>query len=239
MNSVGAIIFSRMDSKRLPSKALIDIFGRTLLGRVLDRTKGIKNINKIVIATTDRAVDDPIEDFAKAEGINCFRGSLDDVALRAKEASDKFNLSGFVRVCGDRPFFDPLVIDNLIVEYLRNDLDLATTTGRELYPPGLTGEVVSVESLKNIIPKLDAYDKEHLTSFYYRNCDNFRIKYIQAPDYIQANSKIRLVVDDERDLARARWIASHITVMSSSIAYMHEVVLLAKQWDATYAETSF
>ena len=142
-------------------------------------------------------------------------------------------------MCGDRPFFDPLVVDNLIVEYLRNDLDLATTTGRELYPPGLTGEVVSVESLKNIIPKLDAYDKEHLTSFYYRNCDNFRIKYIQAPDYIQANSKIRLVVDDERDLARARWIASHITVMSSSISYMHQVALLAKQWDAANAKTSF
>ena len=38
---VGAIIFSRMDSKRLPGKALVEIEGRSMLGRVIDRAKRI------------------------------------------------------------------------------------------------------------------------------------------------------------------------------------------------------
>ena len=41
---VGAIIFSRMSSRRLPSKALIEINGRTLLGRVIDLTKLIEGV---------------------------------------------------------------------------------------------------------------------------------------------------------------------------------------------------
>lgn len=39
---VGAIIFSRMSSKRLPGKAMIDISGKTLLQRVIERTKKIQ-----------------------------------------------------------------------------------------------------------------------------------------------------------------------------------------------------
>ena len=47
-NNIGAIIFSRFDSSRLYGKALIDIEGRCLLGRVIDRAKLIKDISKII-----------------------------------------------------------------------------------------------------------------------------------------------------------------------------------------------
>ena len=49
--SRGVIIFSRMDSNRLPGKALIDICGRSLLGRVIDRAKNIKGAERIIVAT--------------------------------------------------------------------------------------------------------------------------------------------------------------------------------------------
>lgn len=40
-----AVIFSRNSSTRMPGKALIDISGRCLLERVIDRTKEIKGMN--------------------------------------------------------------------------------------------------------------------------------------------------------------------------------------------------
>ena len=49
--SVGAIIFSRYTSSRLPGKALVDIAGRCLLGRVLDRSKLVKGIDHVILAT--------------------------------------------------------------------------------------------------------------------------------------------------------------------------------------------
>ena len=64
---VGAIIFSRFNSHRLPGKALLDISGRPLLGRVIDRTKDIQGVDKIIIATSTHSLDDQIESFAKKE----------------------------------------------------------------------------------------------------------------------------------------------------------------------------
>lgn len=229
---IGAIIFSRFDSKRLPGKALIDIHGRSLLGRVLDRTKGITNLDKIIIATTERVVDDVIAGFAESEGIDCFRGSLDDVVSRALRACESFDLDGFVRVCGDRPFFDPELITSLVLDYKKLELDLATTTGAKQLPPGLTGEVVRVSALKDIVLQLDAYDKEHLTSYFYRHPESFKIKAFPPPSYIQPSDELRLVVDDEQDLARARWIASHLTDSMSNDTCMSQVISLATQWDA-------
>ena len=62
--NIGAIIFSRFDSRRLPGKAMLDIEGRPLLGRVIDRTKKIKKIQKIIVATSNRDTDNIISDFA-------------------------------------------------------------------------------------------------------------------------------------------------------------------------------
>ena len=67
--SIGAIIFSRYASERLPGKALLDISGRCLLGRVIDRTKFIEGIDHIIVATSSNEEDDVIASFVKKEEI--------------------------------------------------------------------------------------------------------------------------------------------------------------------------
>ena len=47
-----------MTSQRLPGKALLDIYGRCLLGRVIDRSKHIEGVDKLTIATSTDAEDD-------------------------------------------------------------------------------------------------------------------------------------------------------------------------------------
>ena len=68
----GAIIFSRYSSERLPGKALLDISGRCLLGRVIDRTKEIKGIKKSLLQLLHKS-DDQIEAFVQKEGVDIFR----------------------------------------------------------------------------------------------------------------------------------------------------------------------
>ena len=103
-----------MTSQRLPGKALLDIYGRCLLGRVIDRSKYIEGVDKLIIATSTDVEDDSIVKFAETEGIDVFRGSLDDVVGRALAACECFKLTQFARICGDRPFFDPELVSNLI-----------------------------------------------------------------------------------------------------------------------------
>ena len=97
---VGAIIFSRMSSKRLPSKALIEINGRSLLGRVIDITKLIEGVDDIVVATSNEIEDEPIKKFVSNEEVELFRGDLNDVCVRALDVCKKYNFDKFVRICG-------------------------------------------------------------------------------------------------------------------------------------------
>ena len=227
---VGGIVFSRLDSSRLPGKALIDINGRPMLGRVIDRGRLAKGIDQIVIATSKRLIDDPKVEFAIAEGISFYRGEVDDVASRAIHTCYTFGFSNFVRICGDRPFFDPDIISQLIVMHTQ-DVDLSTTTFPPAYPPGLTAEVIKREALERVLRLTSSgIDREHLTRYLYDNPHLFKIINLPAPPAYDF-SGINLTVDTARDLDRARAIALEIDKVGASSGDMDLVLSLARAWE--------
>ena len=66
------IIQSRMSSNRLPGKMLMELNGKTLLGRVIDELRVLK-ISKIIVATSTEKEDDDIESFCDRKKILCYR----------------------------------------------------------------------------------------------------------------------------------------------------------------------
>ena len=50
MNKVVLIIQARMGSKRLPGKSMLDLAGKPLVARIIERVKRCKKINEIVLA---------------------------------------------------------------------------------------------------------------------------------------------------------------------------------------------
>ena len=173
---IGVLIFSRYDSSRLPGKALLNLDGRELLGRVIDRSKKLRNACEVAVATSDRSTDDVIADFAIEQGIHVFRGHADDVAARAVDACRFFGWDAFARICGDRPFYDIAIVDSAIDYMINEPCDLITTEGKYSLPPGLTTEVVLLEALERFLPNFSKFHREHLTSFFYERTDYFRIK---------------------------------------------------------------
>jgi spore coat polysaccharide biosynthesis protein SpsF len=225
--SVGIIIFSRMDSNRLPGKALIDIFGRPLLGRVIDRAKHVKGADRVIVATSSRSIDNPIVSFAESESVDVYRGDVDDVAGRALEACKAFDLAKFARICGDRPFFDPELVSRLITMHNELDIDIVTTMFPRTYPPGLTTEIISTDSLELVLSKTsDLEDREHVTNYFYREPHNFKIHNVDIPKNANFDG-VHLVVDNDKDLARARWIASQVKTTHNDV---DKIVSLAKEW---------
>jgi spore coat polysaccharide biosynthesis protein SpsF len=233
--TTGAIIFARFGSTRLPGKALIDIAGRPMLGRVIDRARRVSAIDRIVVATSTDPSDDIIAEFVHAEGVDIYRGDLNNVAARAVGACDAFGLDAFSRICGDRPFFDPDVEEKLIELFHERGLDLATTTGETKVPPGLTGEIVRTETLRALLSGLSAYDQEHVTSRFYDRAGEFKVESIVPPRYLTPQMTVRLVVDDATDLERARSIAAN---MPEGAEEMATVVSLAAQWDRQHLTTT-
>ncbi len=226
----GAIVFSRMTSKRLPGKAMIQISGKTLLERVIERTKQIKNIEHFCIATSNNQEDDKIALFAKQNKINLYRGSLNNVISRALEASKKYQYDSFLRICGDRPFFDVDIYDKMISIHKNGKYDLTTNIFPRTVPPGLTGEIIDVKSLDKVSKfTSDLLDREHVTRYYYNNSEKFKIFNC---DFLhkKENLKLRLVVDNEDDLNRARWISSNLNETEKLSIRNKKIISLAKDW---------
>lgn len=228
---VGAIIFSRMSSSRLPGKAFKDVSGKFLLERVIDRTIKVNLVDHICLATSTNSEDDKIVEYAKYKGLEVFRGSLDDVAKRAFDASKYYNYSSFLRVCADRPFLDPSIYDEMIKIHNENNYDITTNIFPRTVPPGLTGEIINVTSFERLIRSTkDAKDREHVTRYFYHNPDKFKIF-----NFDPFNDKnildLRLVIDDQRDLERSIWMQSKLKKTSKPRDETIQIISLAKEWE--------
>ncbi len=225
----GIIVFARMSSSRLPGKSLADINGRSLIGRVLDRSKAVGFDGPVILATSDRSDDDCLAQVAEAERVELYRGSLDDVAGRALSAARAFGLNAFARVCGDRPFFDPAIVCDLGRVLREEEVDLATNAQIKTFPPGLTAEVVRTEALERALTNTtDPEDREHVTRFMYANPNKFRIRNVIAQR--QFDDCISLVIDTPDDLARARHIAAGLGALDGPDAPVSRVAELAIEW---------
>src|SRR5262245_31432001 len=203
--ATGLIIFGRMGSTRLPGKMLVSIAGRPLLGRVIDRARCVEGNRQIVVATSNEAEDDAIESFACEEGVDVFRGSLSDVAMRALACCQAHGLSRFARICGDRPFLPWELVETLMEMAEEQDLDLASNVVERSYPSGAATEIIATRALRCVLELTDdAEDREHLTRYMYANPSSFRIAGLRSgrPGWEQFN----LALDDPSDVERTEWI---------------------------------
>ena len=226
----GIVVFSRMDSARLPGKALQPIAGRALLGRVIDRARRSQQGGAIVVATSDRDVDGEIASFAAAEGVRVFRGATNDVAGRALACAEEYGFARLVRISGDSPFFDPALIDVLMAMADHDDLDLATNVFPRSFPVGSSVEVVSRDALRRVVAESDdPADREHVTRYLYQHADSFRIRNLAAPDDRFAG--ISLGVDAPGDIEKAAWMVGRLDG-PAALANLDELARLARAWDA-------
>ena len=63
---VVAIIQARMGSTRLPGKIFMDVMGKPLFWHFVERIKRAKNVDRMIIATTNKKEDDCICEFASS-----------------------------------------------------------------------------------------------------------------------------------------------------------------------------
>lgn len=159
-----AIIQCRLNSTRLPGKAALDLHGKPLLARVIDRCRLARRLNGIVVATSDQLQDDIVGEIAAREGVEVFRGALDDVRGRYLNCAHHLGLSAFVRVTADNPYVEPALIDDLIDQktanpscpYLVHDLD------RVVY--GTASELVDLKAFGQTGPEFAERAREHVTT---------------------------------------------------------------------------
>ena len=228
--TTGIVIFARLDSSRLPGKVLMPLAGAPMLDWTVQRCRATDL--PVMLATTDRGLDDPIADFAASSDIPSFRGDTHNVLARAQDAANAFGLDVLIRVSGDSPFIDPAVINAVAEVHAQQNPDLTTNVFPRTFPPGISAEAIPAGTLQRLsqdVPN-DQY-REHVTLYAYENPEKFSIVNVPASgsDYTGDGYKdLHLAVDTPADRDRAEWIAERL---SSRDADLGEIARLAREHD--------
>jgi spore coat polysaccharide biosynthesis protein SpsF len=183
MTRVVALVESRMASTRLPGKNLLPILGKPMLARLLERLKRCRMVDELCVATTRDAADDALEALARAEGVACHRGSVDDVLERTLHAATALKADVIVEITGDCPLVDPDIADAAVRRYLKGGVDyVANVLDRLSFPVGFDVQVYSRAALAEVSGLTDdPFDRGNVTPFFYRNPQRYRLLNLFAP----------------------------------------------------------
>jgi spore coat polysaccharide biosynthesis protein SpsF (cytidylyltransferase family) len=198
---IGAITLCRLDSSRLPGKVLKLVQGQPLLQYVLTRCRQVEGLTDLVVATSDRPIDDAIADFCQQADVKVFRGSTQNVTRRLLDAAMEQSWNYVFRINADSPFLEPDLLSQAIRLIEQTKYDLVTNLYPRSFPYGVSVELIRVASLQKAIASMYTPEHfEHVTQFFYQNMEQFQ--YYNIARTGTDLSKIRLTVDTETDFRR-------------------------------------
>jgi len=208
---IGCIIQARTGSTRLPGKTMKKINEiDTVLSFGINQVKSSKTIDKIVIATTDLPEDDLIFDYMNKLNIPCFRGKSKDVLDRYYQCAKKFGFSIIVRITSDCPLVDPLIIDDVVSYFLKNnEFDYVSNVHPiTTFPDGTDVEVFTFKALeKSWEEAKKPSEREHVTPYIYHS-KKFHLGNIKNSKDL---SNLRWTVDHKEDLDLIKEIVRKIS----------------------------
>lgn len=202
MNTV--ILCVRLNSTRLPDKALAVLNGRTVLQHVIERYQSVRAVDCLIVATSNQSKDDRIAILCEKLDISCYRGSLNNVVMRMNDALEECapDTEFVFRALGDMPLFSVELL-NWRFDILRKRRADVVWTGYSDEPWPVYGSRESPWSRRawdHIVYNSTGEDKVHAGQWLYRNLKSYRVLYtqpLQDEFYLPA----RLELDTTADLA--------------------------------------
>jgi spore coat polysaccharide biosynthesis protein SpsF len=196
MNNV-AIVQARMGSTRLPGKVMLDLGGRSVLRRVVERAGRAKLLQEVIVATSLSPGDEAIAKECRDLGVYCYRGSENDVLDRFYQAALDRNASTVVRITADCPLIDPALIDKTIEALIERDANYASNVASRTYPRGLDVEAMEAWALAQVWREAKKpHQREHVTPYFYEHPELFRLASLtNGSDY----SRYRWTLDTAED----------------------------------------
>lgn len=201
----GFILQARMGSTRLPGKMAMPFWNGASIPQIIIRSlKQAFPEMPIILATSDRSLDDPLQSLTENEGIHCFRGSESNVLKRFVDAAHAHQLDSIVRVCADNPFLSMRSMKTLLENADENHdyVSFAFPDGTPVMKShiGMFAEWVRVSLLESILRQTHkSYYCEHVTTWVYDHPVQSKVKFLPLPEPLRSANRIRLTVDTASD----------------------------------------
>lgn len=207
--NIGFLITARLKSKRLPLKILKKIGHKALIHFMVDRIKQSKNINKIIVCTSNLKQDNDLVNLCKKKTIDYFCGDPEDVLKRLYDAAIFYKLDYIVNITADCPLVEPEYIDLIVKKYKKKKFDLIRAFD---LPHGSFSYGIKVSALKKILDIKLKKDTE-VWERYFTHSGLFRIHDLKVKKK-HTYPGLRMTVDYYEDLLLIRKIYKYLKTKS-------------------------
>lgn len=167
----GVLLQVRLDSSRLPEKALLKIEDLTVIEHAMRSLIKIDADEFVIVTTKDSY--HRLQPFAIKHGFKIFYGSKNDVLKRYVDAIKYYKLDQIIRATGDNPLVSYELANKLISHHNKHGFDYS---GYLNNPVGTGIEVVNSNVLLEADIKTElGYDREHVTPYIYNNNKIYKV----------------------------------------------------------------
>lgn len=221
--SVITIIQARTTSTRLKNKVLLDIYGKSLLERVIEQSLKIKKSHEVWVATSTQHQDDLIEILCERKNVACFRGSLENVRDRYYKIAKNEKANIIVRVTADNPFTEPEFADQMI-SFLKKNVNKYDylRMRKDKILDGSHTEVFTFEALENSVNNFkNDWNREHVTPAMIEFMRVFELK--PANRDLICEKSYFLGVDTFSDLKKATFLFKKFGEQKTLKRLIHEI----------------
>ena len=190
----GLFLQVRLDSKRLPGKALLPLEDFTVIEQAM-RSLRIVNADIFALLTDSESASQLIP-LAEKWGFEVYAGDKDNVLKRFADAVKFYSVSTIIRATGDNPLVSGKLANNILEFHKLNNADYSAYMG---IPLGTGVEILNSEAvLKADSLSVNPYEKEHVSPYLYFRDQEFIIKRVPvAAEYYCKAAKVTLDTADD------------------------------------------
>jgi spore coat polysaccharide biosynthesis protein SpsF len=193
------ILQARLDSSRLPGKALLPLAGLPMVYRVMEALSRVPCDRRVLACPQDSET--AFAPLAEEAGFSLFVGSKEDVLDRFSRAARSFDARWIIRATGDNPFVFPDAAAALMQETEKEEADYGTY-GATPYGAGV--EVIRTEALYTAAREArEGFEREHVCPYLYGHPERFLLHRPLAPK-LWRGPQLRVTVDTPTDYSRAQ-----------------------------------
>ena len=191
-----AIVQARRGSVRLPDKVMKLITGIPMIEILLKRLGRSKLVDQIILASSTDIKNKILVNQVEKMGFSGMQGSELDVLDRYVKAAEQCKADIIVRITGDCPLIDPVLVDECINKFIDSKVDYCSNTIDPTFPDGLDVEVFKFSALKRAAQEsTKLYHREHVTPYIKENDIFSKLNFSNNEDF----SDLRWCVDDPED----------------------------------------
>ncbi len=199
MSHVAIGLQVRLDSIRLPKKALLPLAGRHMIAHAMEALSLLPGAERYIL--TDHASAGVLEPIGEEYGFAVIPGPEDDVLRRYAMMAERSGADILVRATGDNPLVSPRMARKAIELLIKSGADLAAFDN---LPLGTGVEALRAEAILKADAEAEERDeREHVTLHLYRHPERYKIDRRPAPpEASMPEARVSLDTDEDYKVIR-------------------------------------